>query len=170
MWKFLKHLFVTEDFDINGHKWYYRVSEGEYDWAAALTASPKDRELYDPINPFTIYAYKVREPDIGVESYILEVYPRGCAESGCALYFSTEAADEEDLLNAMKLVAENVDLLYEDPEEFYERLRRYDINEEFPSELERYKDVYPTPSLARRIVNAIRREMRFVKVKHIPRY
>ena len=78
--------------------------------------------------------------------------------------------DEEDLLNAMKLVAENVDLLYEDPEEFYERLRRYDINEEFPSELERYKDVYPTPSLARRIVNAIRREMRFVKVKHIPRY
>ena len=40
MWKFLKHLFVTEDFDINGHKWYYRVSEGEYDWAAALTASP----------------------------------------------------------------------------------------------------------------------------------
>jgi len=164
--KFLKHMFITDDFEIDGHNWFYRISEGEYEWAAALTAHPKDESFYDPYNPFTIYAYKVRDPETGWEGYIFAIYPRGCAESACAEYVHTEATDE-DLADWIESIAEIAPLYYRDPERFYEELESGDMYVLSPEELERYEFVHPTPVLARKLVDFVKRK-RFVKVKHIP--
>lgn len=162
----LKHMFISEGFRVGWHDWFYRLSEGEYEWTAALTAHPKDEDFSHPVNPFTIYAYKAREPEIGWEGYIFAIYPVGCGESACALYVHTEATDE-DLPEWLESVAEIAPLYYSDPERFYEELSWGDMYELGPEELDRYEFIRPTPSLAKEIVNAIKGK-RFIKVRHIP--
>ncbi|RLG50038.1 MAG: hypothetical protein DRN90_00245 [Thermoproteota archaeon] len=164
--KFLKHMFITDGFKIGKHNWLYRISEGEYEWAAALTAHPKDEPLYNPYTPFTIYAYKVRDPETNWEGYILAIYPTGCAESACAEYIQTEATDK-DLADWMETVAEIVPLYYSDPEEFYERLADNDMYRLSPEELELYEFLHPSPTLARKLVDSIAKRRKFVKVKHV---
>lgn len=158
-------MFVSDDFKVDGHSWYYRVSEGEYDWAIALSASPKDTALYSPYAPFTIYAYKVRDPDIDWEGYILAIYPKGCNESSCAIYLHTEATDD-DIIDWIEEVAKLAPLLYKDPEKFYDELEEGDMSIISPEELETYKFIRPHRNLAEKLANTIRRE-KYVKIKRI---
>ena len=164
--KLLKHMFVSSSFRVGEHDWFYRVSEGEYEWVAALTAHPKDVDLYDPYNPFTVYAYKVRDPETGWEGYILAVYPRGCGESACALFVHTEATDE-DLVDWMEAIAEIAPLYYSSPGRFYEELESGDMRILSPEEMEQYEFIHPTPAMAKTLVGLIRRR-RFVEVRRIP--
>lgn len=166
--KFLKHLFITDDFRINGHHWYYRISEGEYEWAASLTAAPVHGETFHhPYNPFAIYAYKVRDPETGWEGYVLSFYPKGCGESACAEYILTEATDE-DLPAWMEALAELAPLYYSDPEEFYHEIEESDMHVvTSDDEMEHYEFIHPTPELARKLVEFVRRK-RFVNVRHLP--
>jgi len=167
MFRFLKSLFISDSFEVAGHSWYYRFSEGEYDWVASLAAAPVHGEpFHDPYNPFAIYAYKVRDPETGWEGYILELYPKGCGESACALFIHTEARDE-DLLDWMEAVAEIAPLYYTDWERFYDELESGDMYLMDPEEMERYQMVPPSPQLARKLADKLSRK-RFVKVKQLP--
>ena len=165
---FLKHLFMSDDIKIGDHWWFYRISEGEYGWVASLTASPMDEELYDRFNPFAIYAFRVKHPR-GTERYIIEVLPTRCVEAeACGFFVTSEARNVRELLEDMEFIAKNIDLYYEDPEEFFEKLDWHDLYTLSPSEYEEYKEIRPTPLLARKVVDALKR-MKFVRLKHIPR-
>jgi len=162
-----KQLFISDSFVVGGHSWYYRFSEGEYDWVVALTAAPERGEpFHDPYNPFAIYAYKVRDPETGWEGYIFEVYPKGCGESACAIFLHTEATDE-DLLDWMEEVAKVARLYYEDWDRFWHELEEGDISMLDPEELARYEFIAPSPDLAKKLADRLRTK-RFVNIKHVP--
>ena len=148
---FLKNLIVSEPITINGDKWVYRISEGEYEWAASFHALKRGF-------PFQIFAYKMRSPEFG-ERYVFKIYPEGCVESACAIFLQTEATDR-DVLDYMKYVAENAYLLKTDPEEFFDRLSWKDMYEISPRELEErnYEEIKPNRRLAKRLARFVRRK------------
>jgi len=170
--KALRHLIISDSFEVGGHRWIYRISEGEYDWVVSLSAAPGD-PLYDPFNPFTIYAYKYRIPELDSETYVLLVYPRGCADISCGLIVDSEAGDK-DILDSIEYgIAEIVGLLDTDPEGFFEEVESGKMHIMSDAELEEYEKsgyyqpVEPTPDLARRLADTLSRR-RFVRLKQIP--
>ena len=161
----LRHMFVSDDFKVDGHSWYYRVSEGEYDWAIALSASPKDTALYSPYAPFAIYAYKVKDRYTGLEGYVLAIYPKGCEDPLCAIHVYSEIADES-IVDWIESVAELAPLYYKSPTRFFEELHRRGMHVLSHEELEDYEFIRPHPGLAEKLANTIRRE-KYVKIKRI---
>ena len=165
--KRLRHMFVSDDFKVDGHSWYYRVSEGEYDWAIALSASPQDNLLYLPHYPFTIYAYRVRVRHTGDELYILAMYPRGCIESGCAIYLiATPPPTDDELVDKMEEVAKLVPLYYEDPQSFFDKLAEKEIYPLSHTELVDFEFIRPHKGLARKFVEIIGKK-KYVEIRRI---
>jgi len=170
--KALRHLILSDSFEVGGHRWIYGISEGEYGWAVRLSAAPGD-PLYDPFNPFAIYAYKYRIPEIDSETYVLFVYPRGCADISCGLVIGTQA-DDKDILDWIEYgIAETAGLLDTDPERFFEEIESGDMYLMSDEELEEYEKsgyyqpVKPTPDLARKLADTLSRR-RFVRLKQVP--
>ena len=159
----LKHMFVSEDFNIGGHSWYYRVSEGEYDWTLALSASPRDTVLYSPHTPFSIYAYKVRDRYTGIDGYVLALYPKGCDDPICAVYVYSEATDE-NIVDWIDSIAELAPLYYKSPSKFFEELRRRGVRIISPEELKDYEFIRSYSDLAEKLAYIIKRE-KYVKMR-----
>jgi len=160
--RFLQLIFTT-DFRAGGHKWHYRISEGEYDWLFSLSASSGD-EFYDPYNPFAIYGYKFKTPD-GRTRYYLELYAKG---SDVPMFLSTEATNEDELAEYAEELARLAGLFaYKDPERFLDEIGEKGMFEITPEEElgEEYEDVRPNPEVARRILESITKRNKFVKVK-----
>jgi len=156
-------MFVSEDFNIGGHSWYYRVSEGEYDWTLALSASPRDTVLYSPHTPFSIYAYKVRDRYTGIDGYVLALYPKGCDDPICAVYVYSEATDE-NIVDWIDSIAELAPLYYKSPSKFFEELRERGMRILSPEELKEYEFIRPYSSLAEKLAYVIKRE-KYVKMR-----
>ncbi|GEM_PF-5378482 len=138
--------------NVKGETWVLRVNSGVYEWVASLSEEPRD--VLSSFNPFTIYAYKVRDPETGWDGWILVVYPRGCPESACAIYLHTEATDE-DVLEWMKSIAEIAGLYHVDTERFYEALEEGDITILSGEDFERYELIKPSLRLASKILSRV---------------
>jgi len=151
-------MYISKPINLDSHTWYFRISEGEYEWTIALEASYEDSDLHDAVNPFTIYAFRVEVRDVEWIGYIVAVYPRGCAESACALYFHTEFTDE-DIAEALTEIAKLVHQLYDDPELFIENLREMDMRLLSPEEADIYQLIKPDPETAKRIADTIEKVM-----------
>ena len=147
-------MYISRSFQIDSHKWYFRVSEGEHEWTIALTAD----DPLDAVNPLTIYGFRVGAKDIDWIGYIVAIYPTGCAESGCALYFHTEFTDD-DIAEALTEIAKLVHQLYEDPELFIDNLRELDMRILSPEEADIYQLLKPDPGTAKKLANTIEKVM-----------
>jgi len=158
--------YVSSPFRIGRQNWTYRASEGDYEWHAALEASG-DGPFSDPFNPFAIYAYKMRDRELGADRYVLVLYPRGCFDSGCAEYISTEASDPDELTGYMEYLAKLAPVYYRDPEEFIDMLSDKDMYLLEPSELENFDDIKPTPISGEEIAKSIKKHHRGIEIKHI---
>jgi len=154
---FLKNLFITKEILLEYQPWVYRISEGEYEWVAALGAIGAN-PLSDPYNPTTVYAYKIKDPK-GIERYILAYFPQGCPEDACATYFSSEATDKDlgEYMETLIAKAYELEMGKINPEEFYDDLSNMNLYEIEPSELEKYEFIKPTPSLGRKILRYLKK-------------
>jgi hypothetical protein len=154
---FLKNLFITKPFYLEYQPWEYRVSEGEFDWVVSLEAY-QGNPLYDPYTNTSIYAYKVKDPK-GVIRYMLAYFPKGCPESACATYFSSEASDENlgevmEFLMAKVLELEKGKI---DLEEFYDEVSWKDLYVIEPSEVDEYEVIRPTMSFGSKILDYLKK-------------
>jgi hypothetical protein len=154
---FLKNLFITKEIFLEYEPWIYRISEGEYEWVAALHATSPN-PLSNPINPTTVYAYKVKDPE-GVIRYMLAYFPEGCGESACATYFSSEASDENlgEVMEFLIAKAYELEMGKIDPEEFYDEVSWKDLYEIEPSEVDEYEVIRPTPNFGRKILDYLKK-------------
>jgi hypothetical protein len=154
---FLKNLFITKEMFLEYEPWIYKISEGEYEWVAALEAiSPNP--LYDPFNPTTVYAYRARSPE-GIKMYVFAYFPQGCPESACATYFSTGATDKNlgEYMESLIAKAYELEMGRIKPEEFFEVVGDLGFYEIEPSELEKYDFIRPTPSFGRKILDYLKK-------------
>jgi len=160
----LKHYFLsTRNIMIGGKPWYFRISEGEFEWAVSLTASD------DRWNPSSLYAYVVHDPKIGEDYYIVWLYPRGCADAACAHPLHTEAGDGGifPLLRDIARIYERY--YYSDPIKFFDKLGDLDVYELEPDEVEQadFNIVRPSPSLGRKLADELRRRFH-IETEHTP--
>lgn len=147
---------VFRKMHLNGEEMTWRISRGNYEWAISLNKHDH------PFNPTAIYAYKARSPE-GWERWILAFYPRGCGESGCAMYLFPEATDK-DIFNWMTALMEKASLLDTDPEAFYDWLDETDFYIPETEELDRYEYEKPTPEMAEKLVEYLDRWLRKEKL------
>ncbi len=144
-----KDMIIVEE-PINGAVWTWRIKTRGNPGSWVVSLLRRDH----PTNPTTIYAYRVRDKYDGTVRYIISIYPRGCGESGCALFYLTEA-DDRDLPFWMRFFAEIADLMYTDPERFYDEIEESDVYELSDVDLEDYEELPPDPELARKLYGII---------------
>ena len=84
-----------------------------------------------------VYVYEAEEPDTGWKGYIVELMPKGCGESGCAIYVLAEGTEAD--VDAWVEWGRKVLSVLDVEENIYDRVVESDAYVLTPDDLRRFK-------------------------------